>query len=74
MSLSRSPEYLAKRGVLAKGGPHDGKYLTDEASLDRCVAWRDETGTTGFYFLEGKADGGFRYVWCDMASFESRQT
>ncbi len=67
MGLSSSPEYLAKRGVRAQGGPRDGQYLDDSGLLWRTidVSSPDEP-RTGFYHLKGGPEGTLVYVWADL--------
>jgi hypothetical protein len=65
MSLSTSPAHLAKWGVRAVGGPLNGQIVDDAPLL-----WRTIRQDGGCYRLEGKADGGFVYVWADLASLD----
>jgi hypothetical protein len=67
LSLSTDTEYLAKRGIRAQGGPRDGQILDDGSIL-----WRTIKQDGGFYHLRGKADGGFIYVWADLAPLDPR--
>ncbi len=67
MSLSTSAEYLARMGIRGEGGPLDGQILDDGAIL-----WRTLRMKEGSYRLRGKADGGFIYVWTDLAALDER--
>lgn len=57
MSLSTSPDYLAKNGIRAQGGARDGQWLDDGALLWRVIRQDD-----GYYRLTGNTDG-LIYIW-----------
>lgn len=56
--ISQSPEYMAKMGVKAEGGPSDGKHLDCSGLLIRHIE-----AEGGWYRLRGKADGSLVYKY-----------